>query len=269
MPPKRRIPGSPSPSPTRRASSPLPPRTTSSSGVAAGRPVAFSCAASAEDEDEDEDEDEPDDAASLLAGPGGSGRDEDKRSIYSGTNKKLPFYTPFLYRDYRVLYCINVAEFFSSTLSTLTLLQWLYETTGDGMALGGLGIVTLAVNVPGIILGGVLADELDRKSLLSRMQMVQCVVLGFVWLLQVTSLLAGWHVYLAIACLTGARRLEDSPDRNLPRDVVRGKTHRQQPQTRLLITWASKNFMRLMGPPRQVGTQEPNTELALISFVGG
>lgn len=137
---------------------------------------------------------------------------KDKESQYGGMSerKRLPFYAPFLYGDYAILYCINIAEFFSSTLSTLTLLQWLYEDTGSGMALGGLGIVTMCVNVPGITLGGVLADEMDRKLLLSRMQMVQLIVLTTVWLLEMASLLVPWHVYVAIAVLTGARRLEGS-----------------------------------------------------------
>eukprot|EP01052_Picozoa_sp_SAG31_P033943 SAG31_NODE_3900_length_3771_cov_17.031863_2_plen_199_part_00 len=35
-----------------------------------------------------------------------------------------------------------------------TLLQWLFEATGSGIALGGLGVVTFCVNVPLITIGG-------------------------------------------------------------------------------------------------------------------
>jgi hypothetical protein len=197
---------------------PIPPRSSSSASdsQADGR-------SSSDEEDNGE-------VASLIGSDSpksDSPADKSKASQYSGIGerKKLPFYAPFLYRDYVILYCINIAEFFSSTLSTLTLLQWLYEDTGSGMALGGLGIVTMCVNVPGITIGGVLADEMDRKLLLSRMQMVQLVVLLTVWLLEMSGLLAPWHVYVAIALLTGARQLEGSARGVLtaacvPRDVL-------------------------------------------------
>eukprot|EP01047_Picozoa_sp_COSAG01_P070902 COSAG01_NODE_10869_length_2065_cov_6.878942_1_plen_98_part_00 len=57
---------------------------------------------------------------------------------------------------------------------------------------------------------GVLADELDRKVLLARMQLVQCAVLLGVWAAEVAGLLQPWHVYVAMMALTGARRLEGS-----------------------------------------------------------
>ena len=167
-------------------------------------------------DDSSSDEDDSD-TQQLLGGAdsegseGGQG-DGAKASLYqaAGKRKKLPFYTPFLYRDYCILYSINVAEFFSSTLASLTLLQWLYEYTGSGLALGGLGIATLFVNVPGIIAGGVLADEMDRKMLVSRMQGAQLLVLLLVWLLDWLELMRPYHVYIAIIVLTGARRLEGS-----------------------------------------------------------
>lgn len=163
--------------------------------------------------------------SSSDAGPVKQRNGQESQYNRMGERKKLPFYSPFMYRDYAILYCINIAEFFSATLSTLTLLQWLYEDTGSGMALGGLGVVTMCINIPGITLGGVLADEMDRKLLLSRMQMVQLAVLVFVWVFEMTALLQPWHVYIAIALLTGARRLEGSARGVLtaacvPRDVL-------------------------------------------------
>ena len=44
---------------------------------------------------------------------------------------------------------------------------WLYETTGSGVQLGLLGLVQLAVQLPAILYGGTLADEVDRKKLMS------------------------------------------------------------------------------------------------------
>ena len=186
----------------------VPPPVPSRSDSAQAPPVPARDGSSSDEDDSD--------TQQLLGGgaegsEGGQG-DGAKASLYqaAGKRKKLPFYTPFLYRDYCILYSINVAEFFSSTLASLTLLQWLYEYTGSGLALGGLGIATLFVNVPGIIAGGVLADEMDRKMLVSRMQGAQLLVLLLVWLLDWLELMRPYHVYIAIIVLTGARRLEGS-----------------------------------------------------------
>ena len=159
------------------------------------------------------------DEAPLLA------PDEPNRMVSAAPGPKPRFYSPFLHRDYVLLYLINVAEFFSSTLSNLTLLQWLFEATGSGLALGGLGVVTLCVNVPCITLGGVLADEMDRKKLISQIQSAQFIVLIAAWLLSWTEIMQPWHVYAIITVLTAARQLEGSARGVLtascvPRDVL-------------------------------------------------
>ena len=66
---------------------------------------------------------------------------------------------PFLSRDFTLLYLVNICEFFASTLSRLCALQGLYEATGDVVALGLVGVVTLMCQLPSIALGGVLADQ--------------------------------------------------------------------------------------------------------------
>ena len=46
--------------------------------------------------------------------------------------------TPFSNPDFKKLYLLNICEFFATTLSRLSALQWLYEDTGSGRALGAL-----------------------------------------------------------------------------------------------------------------------------------
>ena len=51
-----------------------------------------------------------------------------------------------------------------ATLFKLSTLQFLYEITGSGLALGGLGFVMLLSMIPATLYGGVLADTVDRKK---------------------------------------------------------------------------------------------------------
>ena len=77
---------------------------------------------------------------------------------------------PFRHRDYRLLWLTNVCEFCGRALSSLALSVWLYERTRSNLALGALGLVSLCVQLPMIPVGGVLADEFDRRRLVSGAQ---------------------------------------------------------------------------------------------------
>ena len=78
-----------------------------------------------------------------------------------------PAASPFRSRDFVKLFLTNVAEFCGATLAKLSSLQFLYEATGSGVALGGLGFVMLLSMVPATLYGGVLADHVDRKRLVA------------------------------------------------------------------------------------------------------
>ena len=128
--------------------------------------------------------------------------------------------SPFRSRDYRLLYAINCIEFLASTLSRLSALQWLYEATGTAMALGGLGVVTLLCQVPSIALGGVLADEMRRTSLVSAVQAAAACVAALRWLLCATGSLAVWHIYMSVGLLEVCKHLEGSARASITAAVV-------------------------------------------------
>jgi MFS family permease len=78
---------------------------------------------------------------------------------------------------------------------------WLYEETGSGLQLGLLGVVQLAVQLPGILFGGALADQLDRKKLIAFTQSFSFVFLVILTLLMATGNLKPWHIYAVTAIL--------------------------------------------------------------------
>jgi len=79
---------------------------------------------------------------------------------------------------------------------------WLYEVTGSGLLLGLLGIIQLTTQIPAILYGGVLADFLERKKLISLTQSFSFLVLFFITILSFNNLLAPWHIYASTGILS-------------------------------------------------------------------
>ncbi|KAL3922710.1 MAG: hypothetical protein SGPRY_004463 [Prymnesium sp.] len=112
--------------------------------------------------------------------------------------------------DFALLYFTNLSEFFGTTLSRLSALQWLYETTGDARVLAALGAVTLLCQIPSIALGGVLADSIRRTTLVSTVQSFAALIATVRWLLCSSDVLSVSHVYVTVALLEICCRIEAS-----------------------------------------------------------
>ena len=123
-------------------------------------------------------------------------------------------------RDFTLLYWLNICEFFASTLSRLSALQWLYEDTADGRALALLGAVTLVCQIPSIALGGVLADACNRAQLVARVQTAAAIVASLRYLLCVSAALTPGWIYLTVGLLEITSRLESSARSSMLASVV-------------------------------------------------
>lgn len=123
-------------------------------------------------------------------------------------------------RDYRWLWATNVAAFCGKILIKMAVLQWLYEHTHSNMVLGGLGIIGLATQLPSILFGGVLADEIDRRTLVSSMQAVAAGACAVLWVLDAAGLLVPWHLYFVTGVLNISSRLEASARNALTPSIV-------------------------------------------------
>ena len=114
----------------------------------------------------------------------------------------------FQQRDFSRLYMTNVFEFGAATLAKLAVLQWLFEATGSGLALGGLGTVMLCTATPATLVGGVLADIVDRKLLIAVCMAVNALACLILAVTEFAGLLHPAHIYIATAVFQIARRLE-------------------------------------------------------------
>lgn len=98
-------------------------------------------------------------------------------------------------------------------LRVLATAIWLYEETGSGVTLAGLGLIELAMRIPANLYGGALADEVDRKKLMAFTQMASFLLIAAMAALEGTSTLQIWHIY-AITAVLAATSVLGGPARS-------------------------------------------------------
>ena len=92
-------------------------------------------------------------------------------------------------------------------MRTLISIVWLYDVTGSGLQLGLLGVVQLVMQLPAILYGGALADQIDRKKLMAYAQLVSLILIAAMTALAATDSLKPWHIYAVTAVLSVASTL--------------------------------------------------------------
>jgi ENTS family enterobactin (siderophore) exporter len=111
-------------------------------------------------------------------------------------------WAPFQIADYRLFWLSSLCAMFTNQLIMLLPWVWLFEKTHSASQLAGIGIVQLIVQVPGLLWGGTLADQLDRKKLMAWTQGQTALIMGVLAVLAVTDTLVPWHIYAATALLS-------------------------------------------------------------------
>ena len=131
------------------------------------------------------------------------------------------------FRDYRMLWLSGVAQIVTMQMRTLISGVWLYDITGSGWLLGLLGGVQLIVQLPTILYGGALADQLDRKKLMAYTQVVSVILIGAMAVLAWNDSLRPWHIYATTAILSISSTL-GSPSRSALTANVVPRSHLMQ-----------------------------------------
>ncbi len=91
--------------------------------------------------------------------------------------------------------------------------SWLaYELTGSPLYLGYVGVASAVPSIVLNLVGGVVADRVDRRQLILLGQAVMTVVIGALGVLTVTGLIEAWHI-IAAAFITGAFGAFEMPAR--------------------------------------------------------
>ncbi len=148
---------------------------------------------------------------------------------------RLPAWAPFLLPDFRLYWVGSLAAVFTNQLVVLITGVWLFQATGSATQLGAIGLVQLLVQIPAILWGGTLADEIDRKRLMALTQGITATVLGVLALLAVTNSLAPWHIYASIAVMSMSTVL-GQPARQALNAAVVPRTHLMHAVTATQLT---------------------------------
>ena len=149
----------------------------------------------------------------MALGRRGSQGDSSNRGEPSANSRSLKPWSALAFRDYRILWFSGVAQMVTMQMRMLVSGVWLYEITGSGVQLGLLGVVQLVMQLPAILYGGALADQIDRKKLMGYTQLVSFALLGAMTVLAAADSLRPWHIYGVTAILSVASTL-GSPSRS-------------------------------------------------------
>jgi predicted MFS family arabinose efflux permease len=118
----------------------------------------------------------------------------------------------FRYSDYRVLWVVLVTGSVVSWMRILGTAQWLLDETGSAYLVGLIGVVQLVVQVPVTLWAGNLADQVDRKKLMSAAYGTTALVMAGLGILEFQDALTPLFVYIGIAIMAGTHMLS-SPAR--------------------------------------------------------
>ena len=128
----------------------------------------------------------------------------------------LPWYSPFFSFQYTKLFVSNIGEYCGYIVSDLALNLAIYEYYGESspklanVALGFIGLLNLLIQIPSIPLGGVIADDLPRKHVVTCAQLTQTVTNLIAAYLSFHHMLHPAFVYIISGVTTFARVVEKS-----------------------------------------------------------
>lgn len=122
--------------------------------------------------------------------------------VQAPRNLRIRPWSALKFRDYRMLWFSSIAAMATMNLRVLATGIWLYEETGSGVVLAGLGLIELGMRIPANLYGGALADEVDRKKLMAATQVASFVLIGSMAFLEGFDVLKVWHIYVVTAVLS-------------------------------------------------------------------
>ena len=115
-------------------------------------------------------------------------------------------------RDFRYLWAARWIHEISRRMELLVLGYLIYELTSSAFQVALISVFLNGPRVPLALVGGMLADRLDRWRILAGIHAFYLVVASGILLLLALDLIHPWHVFLAIL-LQGTAKVLDDPTR--------------------------------------------------------
>ncbi len=115
---------------------------------------------------------------------------------------RIPPLAALGHRDFRLLFFGLLVSTMGSQITRVASAWLIYELTGSALALGLAGLFAALPLIPMSLLGGALADAVERRRLMLAMQALALLTVGALAALTATGLIAVWHLYAANFLIT-------------------------------------------------------------------
>ncbi len=171
---------------------------------------------------------------------------------------------PWRSYNFRWYWTSSATQAFAQGMQFLVLGWLVLEVTGSKTQFGLVLFLYGAPNVGLLMVGGVIADAIDRKRLLMAIQFIVGSVISALAALSLTGVVAVWHIYLAAVLLGSLQALNQPARVAMVADLVDQRT--------LLDAVAHFNAAvhigRIVGPPL-VGLVIDHWSISAALFVNG
>src|SRR5262249_43819474 len=119
-------------------------------------------------------------------------------------NPRRPAFPALRHRDFRLLWLAQLISV-TGTQMQLVAINWhVYVLTKSPLALGLVGLVRVVPIVLCSLIGGVVADTLDRRRLMRVTQSIMLVSASILAIISATGIDAVWPIYLLTAISSAA-----------------------------------------------------------------
>lgn len=150
----------------------------------------------------------------------------------------------FRHRDYRLFWLGDGLSSIGTQFTTVAMAWQVYELTNSALHIGLLGLAQAIPQMTLLLLGGLLADAVDRRKLMLATQVVQCGVSTLLVTVTVLGVVSPPWLYLA-SVLIGVATSLDNPARQA---LVPNLVDRAELTSALALTNAQRRFAQIAGP---------------------
>jgi len=162
--------------------------------------------------------------------------------LATGILLRLP--PAFRHRDYRLYWLGDGLSSIGTQFTTVAMAWQIYELTSSALQLGLLGLAQAIPQMMLLLLGGMLADAVDRRKLMIATQLLQLGVSLLLLAVTVLHVASPAFLYLA-SVLVGVATSLDNPARQA---LVPNLVPRAELSNALALTIAQRRFAQIAGP---------------------
>src|SRR5438270_2413909 len=127
------------------------------------------------------------------------------------------------HRDFRLLWMVQIVSVTGSQMQLVAINWHIYLLTGSALALGLVGLFRAGPIILCSLMGGVVADVIDRRRLMMTTQMIMLLCSAMLALITFNGLRRVWPIYLLTAIASAAWAFDTPARQSLMPSLVRAK----------------------------------------------